>query len=94
MGTLGTAANNSLTSLIYAHSMVAADLRTIANSILNDKTGNHAIWPGAYAENGLLHIPRRGVLRVFRGDYVGVDSAGWPILVSANSIANAAWTKT
>jgi hypothetical protein len=95
--TLGTTANNSLTSLINAGAMTVADLATIANSILNDQIntfGHNPIFPGAYAQNGLLYVPNRGVLKVLPGDYVGVDSAGWPVLVSANSIAHAAWTHT
>lgn len=42
---------------------------------------------GDFSFNGQLHIPRRGVLKVFRGDVVAIDNSGWPILISANSIA-------
>jgi hypothetical protein len=91
--TLGTTANNSLTSLINSGAMAAADIATIANAILNDQDGQH-IFAGAYAQNSLLYVPNRGILKVLPGDYVGVDSQGWPILVSKNSIAHAAWTHT
>jgi hypothetical protein len=93
-GTLGTTANNSLTSLIFSGVMNTTDLATIAQGIKNDLVNGNPIWPGAYAQNGLLYVPSRGVLRVLPGDYVGIDSQGWPVLVSANSIANAAWTHT
>jgi hypothetical protein len=44
--------------------------------------------------DGTLYIPRRGILKVFPGDYVAVDpTTGWPILVSASAANNAsAWT--
>ncbi len=93
-GTLGTTANNSLTSLIFSGAMNTTDLATIAQGIKNDLVNGNPVWPGAYAQNGLLYVPSRGVLRVLPGDYVGIDSQGWPVLVSANSIANAAWTHT
>jgi hypothetical protein len=93
-GTLGTTANNSLTSLIFGGAMNTTDLATIAQGVKNDLVNGNPIWPGAYAQNGLLYVPSRGVLRVLPGDYVGIDSQGWPVLVSANSIANAAWTHT
>jgi hypothetical protein len=93
--TLGTNANNTLTSLINSGAMVAADLAAIANAVKDDLVNGHPIWPGAYAQNGLLFVPNRGVLKVLPGDFVGVDAQGWPILVSANSIANGGgWTHT
>ena len=88
---LGTTANNSLTSLVMSGAMAAADIATIANAILNDQINGLPIYPGAFAQNGLLYVPNRGVLKVLPGDYVGVDNEGWPILVSANSIANGHW---
>jgi len=93
--TLGTNATTSLTALAYLAgigSMVPADQATIANAIKNDVNPAHPIWPGAFSANGLLFVPNRGVLQMLPGDYVGVDDQGWPILVSANSIANGAWT--
>lgn len=88
---LGTNANNSLTSLIMSGAMPAADLAAIANAIKNDQVNGLPIWPGAFAQNGLLYVPNRGVLKVLPGDYVAVDSQGWPIMVSKNSIANGPW---
>jgi hypothetical protein len=95
--TLGTTANNSLASLPfkygYGSGMSAADIAAINNAIKSDNAAQKLV-PGAFSANGLLRIPGRGVLQIVPGDYVGVDSAGWPILVSAYSIANAAWTHT
>lgn len=84
---LGTNANNSLTSLINSGAMAPADVAAIANAILNDQINGNPIFPGAYAQNSLLYVPNRGVLKVLPGDYVGVDASGWPILVSAHAIA-------
>ena len=92
--TLGTNANNSLTSLINSGVMAPADLATIVNGIKDDLTNTHPIWPGAYSSMDLLYIPNRGVLKVLPGDFVGVDTNGWPILVSAFSIATGGWTHT
>jgi hypothetical protein len=92
--TLGTTAQTSLTSLVNSGAMNTTDLATIAQGIKDDLNVAHPIFPGAYAQNGLLYVPSRGVLKVLPGDFVGIDSQGWPILVSANSIANAAWIHT
>jgi len=92
--TLGTTANNSLSAMLYKPgigSMTAADVATLNNLIKDDLGNAHARWPGAFSPEGQLFIPNRGFLRVLPGDYVGVDSAGWPILISAYSIANSTW---
>lgn len=39
--------------------------------------------------NGQLIVPRRGILKVFPGDYVFLDNTGWPILLSAATIGYA-----
>lgn len=91
--TLGTSATTSLTALAFQRGgLAAADLATIYEGIKDDQVNTHPIFPGAFSSQGLLYIPNRGILQVLPGDYVGIDSQGWPILVSANSIANAAWT--
>ena len=93
--TLGTNANNSLTSRIFAGAMPAADIASIANLIKDDQNNLHPISTGAWAQTGLLYVPNRGVLRMLPGDFVGVDAAtGWPILVSARAIAAGPWTHT
>lgn len=91
-GTLGTTLTTSLTSKNFQGALSAADIAAIANAIKNDQINGLPIFPGAFAQTGILYIPNRGVLKMLPGDYVGVDSQGWPILVSKNSIANAAWT--
>lgn len=94
----GTTAQTSLNGLPFKHGfnsgMAPADVANIAQRIKNDIAGLHPVMPEAFSTNGELFIPRRGVLKVAVGDYVFVDSQGWPILVSANSIANAAWIHT
>jgi len=92
--TLGTNATTSLTSLVNSPVMVPADLATIQNGIKDDVIITHPVWPGAYSYMDLLYVPNRGVLKVLPGDFVGVDTNGWPILVSAYSIATGGWTHT
>ena len=74
--------------------MAPADLATIQNGIKDDVIITHPVWPGAYSYMDLLYVPNRGVLKVLPGDFVGVDTNGWPILVSAYSIATGGWTHT
>lgn len=94
--TMGTTAQTSLNPSkkflngIGGSGISAADLASINLAIKDDLGNAHAIVPGALSSMGLV-IPNRGILKVLPGDYIGVDSAGWPILVSAYSIANAAW---
>jgi hypothetical protein len=92
--TLGTTLTTSLTSLVNSPVMAPADLATIVNGIKDDINVAHPVWPGAYSTHDLLYIPNRGVLRVLPGDFVGVDANGWPLLVSAYSIATGGWTHT
>lgn len=67
-----------------------ADYATLAQAILNDLNLSQ-VYPGAWSQNGVLFVPNRGVLRVLPGDWVAVDSRGWPILLSADTIANGLW---
>lgn len=96
--TMGSPANNTFTALpfsAYAGATAAADIATIANAILDDLKNTNPVFPGAFSQKGLLYVPNRGVLKVLPGDYVAVDTVGWPILVSARSAATAAsWTHT
>jgi hypothetical protein len=50
--------------------------------------------PNSLRPEGLLFIPNRGVLKVFYGDWIGVDANGWPVLLSARAIQNGttSWT--
>lgn len=96
--TLGTNANDSLSALkVYPGAggnggMVQADVATFAADVLDDQNVAHPIWPGAFDNNGLLFVPNRGFLKLLPGDYVAVDSTGWPILISANAISSGPWT--
>lgn len=96
--TLGTNAATSLTSLKflpgYGSGMAPADIAAINNAVKNDANPLAFITGGSFSAGGQLFIPNRGVLTVQPGDFVGIDSTGWPILVSANAIANGPWTVT
>lgn len=86
---LGTVNDHNLTALAFNAQAAAADFASIALAIKDDQNVAHPVWPGAFVQAGLLYVPNRGVLKVLPGDYVGVDAKGWPILVSAYSIAAA-----
>lgn len=96
--TLGTNANNSLTAIQMvqgAGGMLPADVATINNAILGDGKTNKGPFGGQFTYNGLLFLPRdRGVIQVFRGDWVAVDSTGWPIVVSSTAASTGPWTHT
>ena len=93
--TLGTSTTSGLTAKKflpgYGSGISAADLAALNNAIKDDIGNLHSIWPGAFRD-GTLFIPNRGFLQVLPGDWVGVDANGWPILVSAYSIATGGWT--
>lgn len=93
--TLGTNANNSLTALNWNRMSAVADVATIANGILLPHNPAHPIAPGAFTKGGILYFPeRRGWLALAPGDYIAIDSTGWPIVVSNESIASGStsWT--
>jgi hypothetical protein len=95
--TFGTTANSSLTALIASGAsaatpaLSAADIAQIVNLIKDDLNVAHPRMPTAWAQGNLLYVPNRGILKVLPGDWVAVDSQGWPILVSANSVALSSW---
>jgi hypothetical protein len=95
--TFGTTANSSLSALLAAVMTTnpqqdAADVAQLTNAIKDDINPAHPIMPTAWSQAGVLYVPNRGILKVLPGDWVAVDSQGWPILVSANSVANGPWT--
>lgn len=94
----GTTATTSLSGLKFLPgigSVPAADMALLNNSIKGDLSALHPQVSSAFTSTGLLHIPgNRGTIAVRPGDYVFVDSQGWPIVVSANSIASGPWTHT
>jgi hypothetical protein len=93
--TLGTNATTSLNALLFQRAgMNAADVATFKANVKDDLTNGHPIVPGAF-ELGRLVIPnRQGWLEIRPGDFIAYDSTGWPILLSANAIANGPWTHT
>jgi hypothetical protein len=94
MATVTLATNAVLAAVPYTYGMPAADAATMRSSIKNDKYPLQPVF-GRFERNGLLYIPHRGVLQMLPGDYIGIDSTGWPILVSALSAGTAAaWTHT
>lgn len=94
--TLGTNANNSIAkALAYLPGMgsiPAADVANLDIAILDDQNPAHPIAHGFSMSSGRLFVPNRGILNILPGDWVGVDSRGWPILLSADTIANGLWT--
>ena len=96
--TLGTNANNTLSAFVQNNATLftESDAALVRANIKDEQRNGLPIYPDGYsqefAQRGRLYIPNRGVLIVFPGDYVAYDSQGWPILVSANSIANGPWT--
>ena len=95
LNTLAT--NATLSALVNNPSATAAhqaDIASLRALILNDYTGLHVVsaWEQG-PDGGLLYIPRRGVLKMFAGDWIAVDGTGWPILLSSTAAASAAaWT--
>ena len=90
--TLGSNANNSLpVAMAFSPTNPVADFATIEQAILDD-TNRLQVWRGAWSKNGVLYVPNRGFLTVRPGDWVAVDNRGWPILLSADTIASGAWT--
>ena len=105
--TFGTNATTSLSAINYSQSPLvnigqtagnsataSADMASL-NALVKDdlnQTGNYS--PNKFFDfNGLLMIPRRGLVRVLPGDYIAVDSTtGWPILISAAAIASGPWS--
>jgi hypothetical protein len=96
----GTTTTSNLTGIVVPSKssgatthFLPADIATINNLIKDDLNNLHPIVKGAF-RNEILIIPNRGPLLVLPGDYVFVDANGWPILVSAHSIATGGWTHT
>lgn len=89
--TIGTAATNTLTALVFRGSgTVDDDYRNLSSLIQNDGVGEGDA-PWSVSRTG-LYIPRRGQIRLFPGDYVAIDPAtGFPVVISATAAASANW---
>lgn len=93
--TLGTTANNTLIAMPFGTDQNVADIASIAANILDDQINKNPIYPGAWANTGLLYVPNRGILKALPGDYIAYDPAtGWPILLSKRAAAGASWVHT
>lgn len=104
--TMGTTAQTSLSAVLYSQSPLdgtsylgtppALDIPALA-ALIKDDLNPLSVSPNKFFDfNGLLMIPRRGLVRVLPGDFVAVDTqTGWPILVSAKAAAaNPSWVHT
>jgi len=101
-GTLATSGN--LVAVAFSQDvtvLLPADLQTINYGILDDQNvaRPHASVGGigGFIREGFLFVPNRGQLKLYPGDVIALDDTsgvGWPILVSADSIANGKWTFT
>jgi len=86
----------SVLGVAQASIAAAADIAAI-NQAIDDDQNQNLPEPGAgptwgWSQDGKLFIPNRGWLKVLPGDWVAVDSRGWPILLSADTVANGLWT--
>jgi len=92
--TLGSNNTTILQALVFNTNQAAADMATLANGIKNDQINGLPIATGAISNTGLLYVPNRGILQALPGDYIAIDSQGWPILISKQSIAagGTSWT--
>lgn len=90
LGTLGTNANTSLTSMTWNRMSPVADVAAIGALIVRQAAGfRTGIIPGGFAKGGQLRLPgKRGIIYLEPGDVIGVDHNGWPIVVSGESIAD------
>lgn len=86
--TLGTAATNTLSALVWKPGATQADIASIAANIKLQANPARPIMPGAFGNPGKLFFPdRQGFLNLLPGDYIAYDNYGWPIVVSKESIA-------
>lgn len=97
--TLGTNANNSIANAIpwapgIGSGVANADFATITQAIKTDGVPFSTQDVGLrLAPEGILYLPKaRGFIKLLPGDWIGVDTRGWPIVLSADTIANGLWT--
>lgn len=96
--TFGTNATTSLSALLftpgYGSGLAPADVATAAGAIKDDVNVTHPTVPFAFSPEGRILIPNRGTLILRPGDFVVWDSTGWPLVFSANAVANGPYTHT
>jgi hypothetical protein len=87
-----------LTCVAYSpapQTLLPTDLAAVSQLIKDDLNTSHPFIRGAFDQRGLLVVPNRWAeFRLFPGDVVAVDANGWPVVVSAYSIATGGWTFT
>ena len=86
----GTNANNSLTGVTFFHAAADADIAAISAAITG--TNQQFFESACLSKSGKLIVPGRGFLTVGEGNVVFVNSRGWPILLSKDTVANGPWT--
>lgn len=91
--TLGTNATTTLTAVQWQPGMLPADLAAINALIVPDITGKPDLNSYFTAEGQLFLPGGRGIVNLQPGDWIGVDGAGWPVVVSGNIISTS-WTHT
>lgn len=94
--TLGTNATTSLSCLVFSGQMNAADFGNLKNLLKRSSGSVPLVDQGIMEQSGILRlIGERGLLTPQAGDVIAIDTAtGWPILVSAATIAGGPWTLT
>ncbi len=92
MATHTVSTANPLTAVTFSYApavLLPADLATISQSIKDDFNVAHPVMNNFFVREGMLFIPNRQCsIRVYNGDVVCVTSRGFPILISADEIAN------
>ena len=97
--TAGTNATTTLTALQFqpglGSGMSAADIATMNQLILNDANRLLAPVGGSFDSSGILTLPNnRGTVKMYPGDWLCIDSRGWPIIVSKDAMTSGPWTHT
>lgn len=91
LNTFGSNAVSTLSAMQWTRQPSIANIALIAANIKDDDNPAHPIVPGAFAFNGVLIVPNRGIIKLQPGDWVAYGSTGFPIVVSAEA-KTADWT--
>lgn len=85
--TMGTTAQTTLSAIRVGADTTVTDLAALMALSKDDSVGvaPNNLLAKATLDGNVLWIPNRGFLKVNIGDYIAVDSTGWPIVVSKNS---------
>ena len=83
---------NALTAVTFSYAPAVlswADLATVQDAIKDDLNVAHPVLPNYFVREGLLFIPnRQAAIKILPGDVICVTSRGFPILISADEVAN------